>query len=156
LAVINQADLENAMSTATVETIFEDSANGIVNTAALAAVIQRAESTFYSYIARNYPDLTMPVSGTPPESLKWSVLEFAIVFARDRKPEYWSESQGRERHDRIKAAHEMADRFAKAEQMLYDSAAAPPANVGGSVRSGDPLDIEPRPKFFGDGNSSDF
>jgi hypothetical protein len=90
------------------------------------------------------------VSDPAPESLRSAVLEFAIVYCRDRKPEYWSKAQEREREQRIKGAFELAERYAKAEQILYDSGQTP-SNVGGFVGSGNPDFPEPALKVFGDG-----
>jgi len=150
VAVIALVDLQNAMSPATVMAIFDDANDGIIVSSAVEAVITRAEAQVYSFISRNYPDLTIPVTASPaPEALRSAVLEFAIVYCRDRKPEYWSKSQEREREQRIKGAFELAERYAKAEQILYDSGQTP-ANVGGFVGSGDPLLPEPKLKFFAD------
>lgn len=150
MAYNDQTDLENAMSPATVMAIFDDAADGVVNAVALEAVLTRADAQINSFIARNYPDLTLPLT-SPPETLKSAALEFAIVYARDRKPEYWSKSQEGERQARIKGAFEMAERYAKAEQKLFDSTEPKPANVGGYVSSGNPTDQTPKPKLFADG-----
>jgi hypothetical protein len=151
MAVIALIDLQNAMSASTVLSIFEDGANGTINTASVAHVIKRAETEVYSFIKRNYPDVTVPVTADPPPAgIYNAVLEFAIVFSRDRKPEYWTSAQRGERNDRIKAAYEMAERYAKAEQIIYDAGSAP-KNVGGLVASGDPDDPEPKSKVFTDG-----
>lgn len=150
MAVLTQTDLENALSPATVKALFDDANDNTVSPAAVAAVIQRAESTVYTYLATKYPTLTFPASAPIPESLKLAVLEFAIVFSRDRKPEYWAQSQNREREQRYKAATEMMDTFGKANRVLYDGGAQP-ANVGGTVSSGVTDDTEPPTKFFTDG-----
>jgi hypothetical protein len=150
VAVLSQTDLENALSVSTVRALFDDANDNTVNTAAVAAVIQRAEATVYTYIATEYPDLTLPVTSTIPESLKLPVLEFAIIFCRDRKPEYWAASQNREREQRWKAAVEMMDAYAKAKRVLYDSGQTP-ANVGGQISSGITDDTNPPTKFFTDG-----
>lgn len=132
-------------------TIYDSANDGQFDATAFAAVVTRAETEIYSYLARNYPNLTFPITADPPPAaIKNAVLEFTIVFSRDRKPEYWSSSQNRERKDRMEAAYEMAERYAKAQQIVYDAGAAP-ANVGGVVRSGDPDDTPPKPKFFSDG-----
>jgi hypothetical protein len=152
LAVINQTDLENALSVSTVRAIFDDANNNTVSTAAVAAVIARAESQVYSYLATTYPDLPIPYTASPaPEVLRSAVLEFAIVYSRDRKPEYWPENS-RERSERLKAAFDMCDRFAKARQVLYGGGASTtPANIGGEIRSGVTDDTGPPDKFFADG-----
>jgi hypothetical protein len=151
LATLTQTDLENALSPSTVRAIFDDTGTNTVNTTAVAAVITRAESQVYSYLKTTYPDLPIPYAASPaPEVLKSAVLEFAIVYTRDRKPEYWPDNS-RERSERLKAAFDMADRFAKARQVIYDVGGVQPANVGGVVRSGITDDTEPPVKFFGDG-----
>lgn len=152
MAVINQTDLENALSISTVRSIFDDANNNTVSTAAVAAVITRAESQVFSYLATTYPDLQIPYTASPaPEVMRSAVLEFAIVYARDRKPEYWRDNS-RERSERLKAAFDMCDRFAKSRQVLYGGGVSTtPANVGGVVSSGISGDEGPPPKFFGDG-----
>jgi hypothetical protein len=152
VAVIGQSDLEDALSVSTVRSIFDDANNNTVSATAVAAVIRRAESQVYSYLATNYPDLQIPYTASPaPEVLKSAVLEFAIVYARDRKPEYWA-NNSRERKERLDGAFEMADRFAKARQVLYGGGVSTtPSNVGGTVLSDDGTEADSTPKFFVDG-----
>jgi hypothetical protein len=59
VAVIALADLQNAMSPATVLAIFDDANDGLISQSAVDAVITRAESQIYSFIRRNYPGLTV-------------------------------------------------------------------------------------------------
>jgi hypothetical protein len=152
-----QSDLEDAMSIATVRTLFEDEANGEVNSGSVTAVLRRANAQINSFIARNYPSLVLPdgaEGATVPETLKAAELEFAIVYSYDRKIEYWSGRQENERRERIKAAFEMAERYARAEQVAFDSPAAKPSNVGGIVYSSGPRTVAD--SIDGTSNNGDF
>lgn len=145
------------MSPATVVAIFDDAgaATGDVNEAAVRAVLVRAETQVYSYIARNYPALTLPTTDDPaPESLRAIALEFAIVYSRDRKPEYWAKAQEGERQARIKGAFEMAERYASARQIAFDTVQKKPSNVGGIVYSAGPRTISD--DADGSSNNGDF
>jgi hypothetical protein len=154
LALLDVDYIKRKMSTSTFLSIFDDAnaADGSFDEDAVDDNIADAEAAVYSWVARNYPNLTIPVTADPPPTtLRLAAFGFFYVFARDRKPEYWSKSQENERKDRLKAAYDLVENYAKATQILFDTGGAPPANVGGVVRSGDPDDIDPKPKFFADG-----
>ncbi len=154
MALLDVDYVKRKMSTSTFVSIYDDAnaADGTYDEDAVTANIEDAEAEIYSWVKRNYPDLTIPVTADPPPvTLRLAAYNFFYVFSRDRKPEYWSKAQENERESRLKAAIALAERYAKAQQILFDTGAAPPSNVGGTVRSGDPLDIDPRPKVFADG-----
>jgi Protein of unknown function (DUF1320) len=130
----DQTDLENALSPATVIAIFDDTDTGVVNEVALAAIVARSDTEVNTYIATNYPDLVLPLAASPtPNSLKFCSLEFGIVFARDRKPEYWSKAQEGERDKRLASVRAKMVRILEAEQQLYDTASPKPYTTGGIV-----------------------
>lgn len=152
-ALLDEDYLEARMSPSTLTSIFDDANDGTRNTDAIDVCIEDAEAEVYSWVSRNYPNLTIPVAAAdPPPTLRLAAFGFFYVFARDRKPEYWSKAQETERKDRLKAAYELVERYAKAEQILYDTDGAPPANVGGVVSQAavDPND-PCRRRFFADG-----
>ena len=154
MALLDVTYIKQKMSTATFLSIFDDAnlGDGTFDTAAVTANIADAEAEVYSWVKRNYPDLEIPVTADPPPvTLRLAAFGFFYVFARDRKPEYWTKAQESERQLRLKAATELCERYAKAEQILYDSGGSPPANVGGVVRSGNPDFPDPPDKVFADG-----
>ena len=115
-----QVDLENALSPATVIAIFDDANNNTVSGAALSALIARCDNEVNSFIATNYPRITLPADPVP-EPLKFASLELGIVYSRDRKPEYWKNAQDHERQNRLKEALDKLKRYATSEQFIYDS-----------------------------------
>jgi len=132
VAYWSQQDLEDQLSPATVLAIFDDNNNGTVSGTGLAAVQQRSDQEVDSYLATNYPKLTFPVTPVPVQ-LKWASLEFGIVFARDRKSEYWAKAEDNERQARLKEARAKMDRFAQGQQYLLATNEPKPSTVGGIV-----------------------
>jgi len=156
MAYWDQTDLENALSPATVLAIYDDTASGVVSTDALTAVIKRSDAEVNSYMAINYPKLVLPLADAPtPDTLKFASLEFGIVYSRDRKPEYWKNAQDKERENRLAEARKKMDRFAVAQQVLFDVPAQPrPSNVGGIVLDqGQRVTID---SITGESNMGDF
>lgn len=136
---IAQTDLESALSAETVAQLFvDDTAPGVVNTTAIADVIDRAEGEVDSYLF-GVVDVSQLVAAD--RMLKQCALEFAICFSFERHPEYvktFGESQ-RGGDTRFKRAQARMERVQAAIQRLPDQAGAnTPVNVGGVVQSTTP------------------
>lgn len=133
---LSQADLEGAMSVATVAAIFDDQNTGTLNVAAMGMVIDRGEHEVLSFMVGEYDQsiLTDPITQAQLADdffLKGCALEYAVAYAFDRHPEY-VRANGRERGDRFKRAEERMVRVLQRRQRPT-ALPKPPANVGGTV-----------------------
>ena len=156
MALLDVEYIKAKMSTSTFLSIFDDAnvGDGSYDELGVEVNIADAEAEVYSWVKRNYPSLPLPVSADPPPvTLRLAAFGFFYVFARDRKPEYWGKTQETERMDRLKAAYALVERYAKNEQVLYDTGQTP-SNTGGQVGTQtDPNFPETPEKFFVDGTS---
>lgn len=129
-----QADLENAISTATVLALYDDG-NGVVNAAAVNANLERAENEVLSWMV---PEYGQSVRSDPTLAtdafLKYAALEYAVAHAFDRHPEY-VRANGRERGERFERADARMQRVLQSRQQP-PTLATRPANVGGVVTDG--------------------
>jgi hypothetical protein len=154
---LNQGDLENATSIATVAACFDDgNGGGALNTGAIASVIARAELKVLSWLGDEY--------GPPPFSpvqiavlqvdpfLAYAALEYCIAFMFDRHPEY-VRANGKERGERFKRAEDQMQQVLDGRQRL-PVAQAVPANVGGVSTDGAARIISDNPD--GSTNSGDY
>ncbi len=147
-AYINQEDVENALSAATILALYDDG-NGGVNTTAVDAVCQRASDYVDSFVAREYP-APFPMTGTIPAMMKEAALQFGIAFSFMRHPEYVRQYGDTARSDKLfEEAKSMCERIVGAIQVLVELAA--PANVGGTVHDGTSDDPGTTSRFFIDG-----
>ncbi len=132
---IDQSDLENALSPATVVQLYNDVNQDAVYAPALLGVLKRASGEVDSYLARVYVG-PFPIAQSPvPEAVKNCALEFAIAFSFERHPEY-VHTYGEQYRGatRYKRACEMAERLATGLQELPDWTMQPRGgNVGGII-----------------------
>jgi hypothetical protein len=129
-----QADLENAISIATVLALYDDG-NGLVNQTALAANIVRGEQELLSFLVGEYGASGVPSDLANDPFLKSSALDFVTGFSVARRPEY-SKQQGLGTKDSyFEMAKERALRIVAATQRAT-TVSEKPANVGGPVAEG--------------------
>lgn len=133
---LSQADLEGAMSVATVAAIFDDQNTGTLNVAAMGLVIDRGEHEVLSWLIDEYgqdvlTNSTLQADLADDIFLKGCALEYTVAYAFDRHPEY-VRANGRERGDRFKRAQERMERVLQSRQRPT-SMPKVPANVGGFV-----------------------
>lgn len=155
MALLDVDYIKQKMSTSTFLSIFDDKnlGDGSFDEDAVNVNIADAEAEVYSWVKRNYPSLPVPVTASPPPvTLRLAAFGFFYVFARDRKSEYWGKAQETERMDRLKAAYALVERYAKSEQILYDTN-ADPSNDGGQSGRTDPDESDLAPRYFVDGTS---
>lgn len=153
---ITQADLEGALSPATVLALFNDQDQGVVYAPALLLVLTRASAEVDSYLARNFKG-PFPVPQTPvPAVIKNCAIEFAIAYSFERHPEYVHTYGEQYRGTtRYKRACEMAERLATGLQETPDWVLQPRGgNVGGIIYSAGPRTIIDGPN--GESNGGDF
>lgn len=139
---LDQTDLANVLSTATFAAIFNDPTSGVLNLDIMASVIDRAEEETLSWLVGQYGPTVRNEAGLGADRfLKGAALEFAIVYAFDRYPEY-VKANGKEREERYKRAEERMARVLQSRQRPT-SFPQTPANVGGStVDNGHPIAID--------------
>src|SRR3977135_2047091 len=94
---LEQADLTNVLSVSTFAAIFTDPATGSLNLDVIASVIQRAEQEVLSWLVDEYGPAIENSPGLGADIfLKGCALEFALVFAFDRYPDYVSANEDRQ------------------------------------------------------------
>lgn len=82
---IDQAALELRLTPRTLAAIFDDTGDGVVNTAAVDAVIDDAEAEAEGLLK---PGISFPLEEPNDRLMIKSVLDFAVAFSYDRAPEY--------------------------------------------------------------------
>lgn len=127
---INQIDLENALSSATIIQLFDDDDDGVADADAVASVIDRAEAEVESWMIGDY---SFPLNVPTDRLLKHSALDYAVAFSFERHPEYVRTFGENPRgHERYKRAMERMQRIQSAQQKLPDETVTQtPRNVGG-------------------------
>jgi hypothetical protein len=129
---LEQTDLVNNLSVATFSAIFADPTTGIVNLDFVASVIERAEQEVLSWLVDEYGPAIESAQGLGADLfLKGAALEYAIVYAFDRYPEY-IRANGKEREQRYARAEARMARVLQSRQRPT-SLPITPANVGGAV-----------------------
>ncbi len=139
---IDQSDLSNVLSVATFSAIFDDPSTGVTNNDIVASVIERAEQEVLSWLVDEYGTNIQSQANLGGDLfLKGCALEFAIVYAFDRYPEY-IKANGKEREERYQRAEDRMQRVLQARQRPT-SLAKQPANVGGvSVDNGPRIAVD--------------
>ena len=82
---ISQASLELRLTPRTLAAIYDDTGDGVVNVAAVDAVIDDAEAEAEGLLM---PGITFPLQEPNDRLMIKSVLDFAVAFSFDRAPEY--------------------------------------------------------------------
>lgn len=133
------------MSRGTLTSIFESDADGVIDSNAVAEIANDAELEVLSWLRTLYPTITFPLTTADHQVLRGVAFEFFYVYARDRKPEYWSEKQDGDRAKRLEAAVDRIKRFAEGSQRLVevDSTVEPALDPGG------PYAVSERRRGFG-------
>jgi hypothetical protein len=150
---IVQADVENALNKATVLALFDDGA-GVVNAAALAAVIQAGELEMASWMVDQF-GLPLPPDLANDPFFKRSALEFVVGFAVERHPEYAKQAGFGSPTSYFDRATARAERIAAARQRAT-TIEETPANVGGTTPDGAPRMYTPGANGGGVSNAGDF
>lgn len=136
---IDQAALEARLTPATLARLFDDQGTGVVNVAAVDAIIDDAEAEAEGLLEGDY---AFPLDEPNDRLMIKAVSDFAVSFSYDRAPEYVRTfaEQGRAEVLYKRAMARML-RIKSALQVLPDQPAgsAAPLNVGGVV-----LDLGPR------------
>jgi hypothetical protein len=86
--LIQPMDLQAAITPTVVLALFDDQSTGTPDPVAMAEVLDQAEAEVLSYLVGHYPTNPLPPSLINDPLLKRSALDFAIVFAYERHPEY--------------------------------------------------------------------
>jgi hypothetical protein len=151
-AFIVQKDLENALSPAVVLALFDDQSVGTASATAIAEVIDSAEAEVRSYLVNPF-GTPLPAAAFTDPLLRLACIDFAIVFAYERHPEYVrSQGETGKLESRWKRAKERMERIQAAMQRPATlDPSTKPSNVGGQVRSGDPKSPTPPAKSFANG-----
>lgn len=144
-----QLDLENAATPAMVTAIYDDGNTGALNTAAIAADIDRGEQEVLSWLGDEYgpPPFTGAIltqlSADP--FLKYAALDYALAYMFDRHPEYpQGATDAKERSWRFQRADQRMQRVLSGRQRPT-TMTTPPANVGGVVVDNAPRIISDSP-----------
>lgn len=130
---ISQLDLENALSAQTIAQLYADDNTGAINTAAIDAVIDRAESMVDSYLIGFY---AYPLQAPFDRLVKNAALLFAEAYSFQRHPEYVrTYGENPRTAGKIREANELMRQIQSAVQKLPDQPApeTAPRNVGGIV-----------------------
>jgi phage gp36-like protein len=126
---IVQADLENALGSHVVKTLFCDDNSEVVNVAALAACLAYASAQVDAFLAGNYA-ITLPIA-SPPDIVKFAAVDFACAYAVRRRPEIMSAMGAKSWTDFHDAALANMKLYSTGLARLPVATAASPANVGG-------------------------
>lgn len=148
MSYIAQVDLENALGKNTVAAVFDDTGSGLVSTSAVAACLAYASAEVDAFLAGPY-DVVLPLVN-PPDVVKFAAVDFACAYASRRRPDLMRAMNEKSWTDFRDAAVAKMTLYAKAVERLPRTTAIP-SNVGGTVRSGDPLNPVPPPKTFANG-----
>lgn len=130
---IDQAALELRLTPRTLAALFDDTGDGVVNTDAVAAIIEDAEAEVDGLLGGQY---AMPLTEPNDRLLRKSCLDFAVSFSFDRAPEYVRTFSEQARDTGLyKRAVERVMRIKAALAVLPDQPAGPAAalNNGGIV-----------------------
>lgn len=130
---ISQAALELRLTPRTLAAIFDDTGDGVVNTAAVDAVIDDAEAEVEGLLGGQY---AFPLGEPNDRLLIKSCIDFAVAFSYDRAPEYVRTFSEQARDTGLyKRARERVLAIKSAMAILPDQPAgtAAPQNNGGAV-----------------------
>jgi len=130
---ISQAALELRLTPRTLAAIFDDTGDGVVNTAAVDAVIDDAEAEVEGLLGGQY---AFPLGEPNDRLLIKSCIDFAVAFSYDRAPEYVRTFSEQARDTGLyKRARERVLAIKSAMAILPDQPAgtAAPQNNGGVV-----------------------
>jgi phage gp36-like protein len=127
----SQQDLEHALGSQVVKTIFDDDMDGVIDAGAMTSCLAYGDAEVDSFLSGQY-EYTAPMSPVPA-AVKYAAVDFCCAYAARRRPdlvramgeEPWTEFR--------KAALEKMTRFAKAQQRLPATAGVP-ANVTTTVK----------------------
>lgn len=131
MAYLTQTDLENRLSRAKVLAIYDDDNDGVVNQAALDAVLQTASDLVDGTIARSYTG-TFPMASPPPVLAKEAAVLYAMALSIERAPEFLAQYGDKYLFAMRDQADKLCERIATAMTKMVD---APPP-VASSVISG--------------------
>lgn len=142
-----QADLEDRLSAEVVKQILDDNLDGAADATPVTRLQKDSSSKVDSYLRPIYGK-AMPLAAPYPNEVIRLALDVAEALAAKRHPAYvrraWKEL--------MDAAEADLDKLRRGVVRLdVGVPPEPAANEGGSVRSGDPANPTPNPKFFADG-----
>ena len=148
---INQSDIEDRLSADIVQRILDDDADGFADTGPVDRAIADAEGYVEAFLRVAYDLAVIRALGTDvPNEIKRLILDVVTAYLWERHPEY-VRADGNALLAR--ARQELIDLKRGLTRLDIVGSPEPPANRGGDVRSGDPDEPEPAPKFFNDPNS---
>lgn len=148
---ITLSDIEDRITQTVVRQILDDNVDGTPDENPLLRVIADSESYVEGFLRGNYDIAAIRLLGTSvPNEVKRLCLDIAVSFLYDRHPEYI-------RADGAKllevARRDLIDLRKGVTRLDVVGSPEPAANQGGVVRSGDPINPDPAPKFFNDPDS---
>lgn len=122
----SQADLEHALGSQIVRSIFDDDHDGAVDGNAIVSCLAYGDAEVDSFLSGQY-DYTAPMSPVPA-AVKYAAVDFCCAYAARRRPDL-VRAMGEEPWTTFRtAAIEKMTRFVKAQQRL-PAASGAPANV---------------------------
>lgn len=141
--LLQQSNLESALSPLVVVALFDDTSTGVPSATAMAEVIAQAEAEVFSYLVGHYPTNPPPASLLTDPLIQRAAVDFAIVFAYERHPEY-TRSQGETSRveTRFKRACDRMKRIQAAMQQPAQTNSPTPvtsSTVGGAGPAAEPL-----------------
>jgi len=143
---IDAGALETALSPQTYIELFAPPETNIVDAAAVAQVIRRAEALVNSYILGFY---TYPLDPAADALIEHATLLFAVALSYMRRPEYVRTYGEIGKVTQYQEAHLMMMRVQAAKQRLPEvSQVSPPKNIGGVVSATGTILIGNHPSDF--------
>lgn len=129
----SQADLEHALGSNVVKSIFDDDLDGVIDGNAMTSCLAYGDAEVDSFLSTQYEG-PFPLAN-PPAAVKYAAVDFCCAYAARRRPDL-VRAMGEESWEVFrKAAVEKMTRFVKAQQRLPEASGAP-ANVTTVVKVG--------------------
>lgn len=133
MSYASQSDLEHALGSQIVRSIFDDDHDGAVDGNAIASCLAYGDAEVDSFLSTQYA--YAPPMSPVHSSVKYAAIDFCCAYAARRRPDL-VRAMGEESWEVFrKAAIEKMTRFVKAQQRLPETAGVP-ANTTTVVKIG--------------------
>jgi hypothetical protein len=131
--ILQQRDVENALSQNTIAALFTDPGSGTINTEAINDCIDRAEGEVASWLIGDI-NINDPKFANTDRLLRQCAIDFFKVFAFERHPEYVKTFGEDPRGSSLyKRAQQRMERIQASLQKLPDQPNVKPVNSGGII-----------------------
>jgi len=150
-----QTDLERAIGVAMVLRLFDDGADGTVDSSTLADALTDADTEINGYVSRVYTVATLVAA--PPPMLRRLAVDIAIQLGYLRRPELLNEKGETPWHGRYTRAVAMLGKIGKGEIRLdVNGTPQTPSNVRGAGLYTPAGPADPNAEGFAKDGTGDF